>query len=169
LLVYPARTSSTLWVLGEADSYYYVWGRYLPVKQKQLVQEILARAEEKWREGGREGVKEETRRVIWMGIAVAGTPGENLFCTLGGADALYDAWGSYLPAKKQLVHEILDRAVEKRSEDGREDGREGVKEGSRRAIWMGLAVAGTPRTNLLYTLGGADTHYDTWGSYLHPM
>jgi hypothetical protein len=82
-----------------------VWGRYLPVKQKQLVQEILARAAEKRSEGGREGVKEVTRRVIWMGIAVAGTP------SLGGADTHYDAWGSYLhPMQKLLVQEVLGKA-----------------------------------------------------------
>jgi hypothetical protein len=65
-------------------------------------------------------VKEGSRRAIFMWIAVAVTPGENLLYTLGGTDTYYDVWGSYLPAKqKQMVQEILGRAVEKRSEDGR--------------------------------------------------
>jgi hypothetical protein len=41
-----------------------------------------------------------------------------------------------------------------------------VKEGNRRAIFMGIAVVVTPGENLLNTLGGTDTHYDAWGSYL---
>jgi len=111
---------------------------------------------------GKESVKKESKRAIWMGLARPDTAGANLLYSLGGADAHYSVWDNYSKTQQQrLVEEILVRAADRRSEGGKQS----VEEESRRSIWMGLARPCTTGANLLYSLGGADAHYPVWGSY----
>ena len=104
------------YILGGADRHYEGWDNYSPTDKTKLVKEILERVEKKHSEGGLVAVKEETTRVIFMGLCPSGTVGENLLYSLGGADRYYEGWDSYSPTDKaKLVKEILVRVEKKRT------------------------------------------------------